>query len=513
MATRILGICTEPDSFSAALIIENRVVAALEQFKIREHWSPRENAVLPREAILDSLEIAKVDLARIEVVAFTSESNSTEEIIPHFRTLGVNPETRFEHVDLRIAHTAAAFYSSPFDRAAILTLGSEREFTTACLAFGDGGRIELEDTGVRHSALGALYSQISRALGFDSRTSNKVAWLAATGEPEFLQVFREVMFWGHGKPLSGSLLADVDLTRRQNVAASLQARTNELVIQTAEDLCRRRNVSNLCVAGHLAENPLLVRELEKYFGPDRVFVPAAPGMESLSVGAALARTSLDMRPDPESRFSYPALGPEFPDSEIKAEIENCKLTCSFLPCNETLAQTVCKAIAAGSLVGWFQGRCEFGHRALGFRSIVANPFTPYIDENINRFLKHRESFHPFVISLPEEAADEYFNQVGPNARTIASLYAVNDAKRELLSKFAIQNVYVRVHTVRATDNPLFWTLLRRMESFTGHPMLINTSFNLPGEPLVLTPRDAIRSFYASGLDLLAMGRFLVSKGE
>jgi carbamoyltransferase len=511
MATRILGICTEPDGFSAAVVIENRVVAALEQFKIREHWSPREAAVLPREAILASLAIAKIDLARIEVVAFTSETNSTGRIVPHIRTVGFNPDAALEPVDPRLAQAAAAFYSSPFDRAAILILGSEREFTTACLAFGDGGRIELEDTGVRHSALGALYSQISHALGFNPRTSSKMAWLAAAGEPEFLEVFREVMFWGHGKPLSGKLLAEVDLTRRQNVAASLQARTNELVIQTAEELCRRRNVSNLCVAGRLAENPLLVRELEQYFGPERVFVPAAPGMESLSIGAALARTSLDMRPEPDSRFSYPALGPEFSDQEIKAELENCKLISSFLSTDETLVESACKAIAAGSLVGWFQGRCEFGHRALGFRSIVANPFAPYIGENINRFLKHRESFHPFVISLPEEAAGEYFQQVGPNARTIASVYTVKDAKRELLSKFAVQNVCVRVHTVRATDNPLFWSLLRRMESFTGHPMLINTSFNLPGEPLVLTPRDAIRTFYASGLDLLAMSRFLVTK--
>jgi carbamoyltransferase len=511
MATRVLGICTEPDGFSAAVVVENRVVAALEQFKIRAHWSPHEAALLPREAILASLDIAKVDLARIEVVAFTAESHSTAGIIPHIRALGLSPEAAFEQVDPWIAHAASAFYSSPFDRAAILILGSEREFTTACLAVGDGGRIELEDIADRHSALGALYSQVSHALGFNPRTSNKVAWLAAAGEPEFLDVFREVMFWGHNKPLSGKLLAEVDLTRRQNVAASLQARTNELVIQTAQDLCGRHNVSNLCVAGYLAENPLLVRELEQHFGPDHVFVPAAPGMESLSIGAALARSSVDRRPEPHSRSSYPALGPEFSDSEIKAELENCKLVSTFLSTDETLVETACNEIVAGSLVGWFQGRCEFGHRSLGFRSIVANPFTPYIDENINRFLKHRESFHPFVISVPEESAGEYFHQVGPNARTIASVYRVKDEKRELLSKFAVQDVYVRVHTVRASDNPLFSALLRRMESFIGHPMLINTSFNLPGEPLVLTPRDAIRSFFASGLDLLVMGRFLVTK--
>jgi carbamoyltransferase len=511
MRTRILGVSAEPDGFSSAVVVENRVVSAIEQFKIREHWLPKESAALPKEAILASLEIAKVDPSKVDVVAFTCDAHSTERILTHLRDLGLNPEASIEHVDHRIAQSAAAFHSSPFDRAAILILGTEREFSTACFAVGDGARVELEELSLRHSALGALYSQICRALGFNPRTSNKVAWLGATGEPEFLDIFREVMFWGNGKAMSENLLKGIDLKRPNNVAASLQARTNELVIQTAEDLCRRRNVSNVCLAGRLAENPLLVRELEQHFGVDRVFVPPAPAMESLSIGAALARRSLDSIPPPNSRSLYPALGPEFSDSQIKAELDNCKLVCSFLPCQETLVESTCSALASGSLVGWFQGRCEFGHRALGFRSIVANPFTPYIDENINRFLKHRESFHPFVISVPEEAASEYFHRVGPNARTIASVYAVNDSKRELLSRYTVQNVYVRVHTVSAADNSLFWALLNKMQSVTGHPLLINTSFNLPGEPLVMTPRDAIRSFYASGLDLLAIGRFLVLK--
>jgi carbamoyltransferase len=311
--------------------------------------------------------------------------------------------------------------------------------------------------------------------------------------------------------MTEGFLRRLNLNRPHNVAASLQARMNELVIQMAEDVQRRRNVSNFCVAGHLAENPLLIRELEQHFGPDRVFVPPAPGIESLSIGAALARSRLDTLPLSESRFLCPALGPEFSDSQIKAELDNCKLVSSFISSDETFVASTCKALAGGSLVAWFQGRCEFGHRALGFRSILANPFAPFIDENINRFLKHRESFHPFVISVHQEAASEYFQQVGPNARTIASVYAVNDAKRDLLSKFTVQNVYVRVHTVSPAENPLFWTLLRKMQSLTGHPLLINTSFNLPGEPLVMTPRDAIRSFYGSGLDVLAMGRFLVVK--
>jgi carbamoyltransferase len=511
MTTRILGICAEPEGFSTAVVVDNRVASAVEEFKIREHWSPRENSLLPKDAVLASLHIAKVDPSKIDVVAFTTGFGSPERIVADIRGLGLNPEARLEQVDHRIAHSAAAFYSSPFDRAAILVLGSGREMVSPCFAIGDGARIELEQPDNPPSSLGPLYDQISRALGFNSRTANKVAWLGATGEPEFLEVFRDLTLSGDAKPLTEGFHRTLDLDRPQNVAASLQALTNELVIKMAEDIRRRRNVSNFCVAGRLAENPLLIRELERHFGLDHVFVPPAPGPESLSVGAALARRRLDTLPQPESRFLYPALGPEFSDSQIKTELDNCKLVCSFLSGDETLLANTCKALAAGSLVGWFQGRCEFGHRALGFRSILANPFTPFIDENINRFLKHRESFHPFVISVPEEATSEYFQRVGSNARMIASVYAVNDAKRDLLSKFTVQDEYVRVHTVRSTDNHLFWTLLRKVQSLTGHPLLINTSFNLPGEPLVMTPRDAIRSFYASGLDVLAIGRFLVMK--
>ena len=509
MTTRILGICAEPEGFSAAVVVDNHVASAVEEFKIRHHWSPRENTLLPKDAILASLQIAQIDLPKIDVVAFTTGFGPPERVVEHIRDLGLNPEATLEQVDHRIAHSAAAFYSSPFDRAAILILGSGREMVSPCFAIGDGARIELEQPDNPPSSLGPLYDQISRALGFNSRTANKVAWLGATGEPEFLEMFRNLTSLGHGEPMTEGFLRTLDLERPQNVAASLQALTNELVIQMAEDVRRRRNVTNFCVAGHLAENPLLIRELERHFGLDHVFVPPAPGSESLSVGAALARRRLDTLPQPESRFLYPAVGPEFSDSQIKTELDNCKLVCSFLSGDEDLVANTSTALAAGSLVGWFQGRCEFGHRALGFRSILATPFTPFIDENINRFLKHRESFHPFVISVPEEATSEYFKQVGSNARTIASVYAVNDAKRDLLSKFTVQDVYVRVHTVSSTDNHPFWTLLRKMQTLTGHPLLINTSFNLPGEPLVMTPRDAIRSFYASGLDVLAMGRFLV----
>jgi carbamoyltransferase len=511
MASRILGISTEPEGFSAACVLDNRLVSGIEQFKIRQYWSPTENALLPREAILASLKTAQIDLRDLDAVAFTSALASAEKIIRALGDLGLEARTRLEHVDHRIAHAAAAFYTSPFDRAAILILGSGSVSADTCFfAIGEGTRIEIEETAAADSVLTALYGKISQALGFNSRTSNKVAWLGAGGEPEFLDVLREVGLRRNGT-LSNECLEILNLKRPHNVAASLQGWMDELVIQMTEDLRRRRDVPNICVAGHLAENPLLIRELEQHFGADRVFVPSAPGIESLSIGAALASRSLHTLPEKQARAVFPSIGPEFSDSQIKPELDNCKLVFNFLPGTDSVVESTCKTLSAGGLVGWFQGRCEFGHRALGFRSILANPFTPYIDENINRFLKHREIFHPFVISVPEESASEYFHHVGGNARTIGSVYAINDAYREMLSKFTVQNVWVRVHTVNSLDNPLFWKLLHTMGSLTGHPLLINTSFNLPGEPLVLTPRDAIRSFYSSGLDVLAIGCFLVTK--
>jgi carbamoyltransferase len=506
----ILGINTEPEALSAAVVRDGVVVSAIEQFKIRQHWSPGENAPLPKDAIATALHAAGLDPSEVDVIAFASDLESAERLSPHIRSLGLNATAKIEHVDLRLAHSAAAFYTSPFDRAAILVLGSGSELPFLCLGTGDGVRIELEPASSRDSGLVTQYCRIYRTLGFHSRTSNKLAWLGSGGTPEFLATFREYMSLSRVQADPDSMLKQLDFDRPSNIAASLQLRVTELVIELGEDLCRRNNVSNLCVAGNLAENPLLVRDLERHFGAEHVFVPPAPGLESLSIGAALVRRPLERRPIGTS-FPYPALGPKFSDSEIKSELDNCKLVSNFLPSGESLTEAVARTIADGGLVGWFQGRCEFGHRALGFRSILANPFTPYVDENINRFLKHRERFHPFVISVPEEDASGYFLDVAGNARTIASVYALNDSMKSLLSPFTVQNTFVRVHTVRSADNQRFWALLRKMKSLTGHPLLINTSFNLPGEPLVMTPRDAIRSFYASGLDVLAMGHFLVRK--
>jgi carbamoyltransferase len=509
--TTVLGINPESEGFSAAVVRDGLPVAAIEQFKIRQHWLSKDLAPLPTDAIRTSLAAAGLEFSDIDVLAFIGDVSSAEKIIPHIRRLDSNGRARIEPVDSRLAHSAVAFYSSPFDRASIVLLGGGHDTRSICVAAGVGSRIEIEETPSPHSAIGELYHRISNALGFHVRTFNKVAWFGAGGEPEFLDVFRQFLSGHTSSSGFEELVKTLNFERPQNIAASLQVWTNESVIRLVEDCCARLKMSNVCIAGDLAENPFLIRALEEHFRPHDVFVPPAPGREGLSIGAAFVHFRREAQASRKSQFVFPALGPEFSDSEIKSELDNCKLVCSFFSGADALVESACNTLVEGGLVGWFQGRCEFGHRALGFRSILANPFTPYIDENINRFLKHRETFHPFVISVAEEFASEYFDQIGPNARTIASVYAVKAAKTSLLSTFTIHGRYVRVHTVSSSDNHLFWMLLQNMQKLTGHPLLINSSFNLPSEPLVLTPRDAIRTFYASGLDVLAIGRFLLSK--
>src|SRR5215471_5421854 len=212
--TTILGINTESDGSGAAVVVGNRVMSAVEQFKIRDHWSSRDNAPLPGAAVLTALQAAGVHDSEVDIIALAGDVASAEQVIPHIRNLHLNPRARIEPVEHRIAHSAAAFYSSPFDRAAILILGRGTESSSFCLADGDGTRINIEEM-PRHIELGMLYSRICDGLGFQPRTSNKVAWLGATGEPEFLDVFHDVMSSNRGNSRADELLKAVDFRRPQ----------------------------------------------------------------------------------------------------------------------------------------------------------------------------------------------------------------------------------------------------------------------------------------------------------
>ncbi len=204
------------------------------------------------------------------------------------------------------------------------------------------------------------------------------------------------------------------------------------------------------------------------------------------------------------------LGPAYSPEAIKRVLENCKLRFRFLMTEGELIQQAIRALNDHKIAAWMQGRMEFGPRALGNRSILASPLNPYSTENLNVYIKHRESFRKFAASVPEELADKYF-ETGPNARYLATVGRIRPEYREMFSAAILGTDSIRVHTVRKDENPLYHALLIAAGESTGMPVLYNTSFNLFGDPLVCTPRDAVRSFYSSGIDALFVGSFYLEK--
>jgi len=234
------------------------------------------------------------------------------------------------------------------------------------------------------------------------------------------------------------------------------------------------------------------------------------GNAGTAVGAALEAWHGICRQERRVRLHNIFLGPSYTAPDIKQVLENCKLRFHYLVTVEEVIQTAVQQLSENRIVAWMHGRMEFGARALGNRSILASPLAPYSAENLNQFIKHREPFRKFAASVPAELCSQYF-EVGWNARYLSTVGRVKPEHREQFAAAILAGDQVRVHTVDRTENPLYWKLLHAAGKATGLPVLYNTSFNLFGEPLVCTPRDAVRSFYSSGIDAMFVGQFFLQK--
>jgi carbamoyltransferase len=253
---------------------------------------------------------------------------------------------------------------------------------------------------------------------------------------------------------------------------------------------------------------LLIASLERRFS--NVFVQPAAGNAGTAIGAALYAWHNFYHEKERIPFNTLCLGPQYSAERIKRVLENCKLHFRFLLTEGDVIDKAIQALNADKIVAWMQGRMEFGPRALGNRSILASPKNPYSTENLNVYIKHRESFRKFAASVPAELAGEYF-EVGSNARFLATVGRVRPEHKKQFEGALLGGDLVRVHTVEKEENPRFHALLTAAGQATGLPVLYNTSFNLFGDPLVCTPRDAVRSFYSSGIDALFAGNFYLEK--
>jgi carbamoyltransferase len=297
---------------------------------------------------------------------------------------------------------------------------------------------------------------------------------------------------------------DVPEDLRAHVAAGMQKALESAVLRLAG------KGRNLCLAGGVGLNALLVSALENGPGFQNIFVQPASGNAGTAIGAVLETWHATYGQQQRVPLETLCLGPAFKAADIKLVLENCKLRFRYLLTTGEIIETAVAQLNEHRIVAWMHGRMEFGARALGNRSILASPLDPYSTENLNIFIKHREPFRKFAASVPAELAGEYF-QVGPNARYLSTVGRVRPEHREKFAAAILAGNLIRVHTVDREENPLYWELLHAAGKATGLPVLYNTSFNLFGEPLVCTPRDAVRSFYSSGIDAMFVGQFFLQK--
>lgn len=453
----------------------------------------------------------------------------------HLRKL-FKPDLRFLSFEHHLCHAASAYYPSNFDRALVLTLDESGDLWSGLLSVGEGDDLRIVRPLPFPNSLGWFYSQVTRLLGFRAgQDEHKTQWLSKEGTPEFVPVFRKLfqkdsealpvlnlqyVRGGHagGWVFSSELYRELrvpesappsELPLRATIARSAQDFLEEAVVDLADKYRKRTGTKYLCVAGGIFQNLFVVRALEKRTGFDRVFVQPAAGNAGTALGAAhLAQKQVTGQSgrEPLSNLFW---GPQFEPSLIKEVLDNCKVIYRYLSEEEVLLAEAARLLHADKIVAWYQGRMEFGLRALGHRSILASPFSPYVVDNLNRYIKHRESFHPFVLSIPAERAAEFFDCTD-NCRFLASIGTLTSSPAGL-EQFTFKNKDVRVHVVEQRTTPRFWKLLHKFGETAPAPILVDTSFNLFGEPLVSDPREAMRSFYSAGIDALVMENFLVTK--
>jgi carbamoyltransferase len=516
------GFLSDP---ACCIIKDGQIASAIEQSKLSRQDRP---GSFPDEAFQLALATAGVRPAEIDCVAITRPFAIGSESAAQLALRARFPSSEIVVVEHHQAHAASAYYASGLQSATVLSIDRAGDFRSAVLFRGEGNRL----TPVRElyfpDSLGDLFNRVTELLGFEPRADeHKVQWLSTAGNPSYLAVFRQMLHqggseWpkfdrsyfdaetgnlgGFSQRFFDALKLTVDKPVppevKADIAASLQAAVTEEVIRMAG------GASNLCLAGGLAMNALLTQSLEQRF--ERVFVQPVSGNGGTALGAALYAWHNFYREETRIPFKTLCLGPAYAPTEIKQVIENCKLRFRFLLTEGELIDHAVSTINDNKIVAWMQGRMEFGPRALGNRSILASPLDPYATENLNGDIKRRESFRKFAASVPEELAAQYFD-VGPNARYLATVGTVRSEHRNTFSAAILGRDLVRVHTVRKEDNPLYHSLLTAAGLATGLPVLYNTSFNLFGDPLVCTPRDAVRSFYSSGIDALYAGSFVLEK--
>jgi carbamoyltransferase len=425
----------------------------------------------------------------------------------------------FEFVDHHLAHAASAYYVSGFHESAILTLDGRGELATTLHAAGHGASIEKLQEVRLPDSLGLLYERVTEYLGFlHSSDEYKVMALASFGSDRLLPQFRrfvELSEDGRYRIVCASLEEQFGPRRKRgaplevrhlDVAAALQKTLEESVLSLAAWLHGRTGLSDLCLAGGVALNCVMNARLRDESAFRRIFVQPAAGDGGTALGAAYVIDARERGEAEPFAMTHAYLGPGFDEQRIRATLDRAKLHYRRVP---DIAAATAELLAADKIAGWFQGRMEFGPRALGARSIVASAADPNMKDRLNE-IKDREDFRPVAPAVLEERAGEYFAPAGASPFMLF-VHDVRPEKADEIPAVRHTDGTARIQTVNKEDSPLFHRLIEAFRVKTGVPVIVNTSFNTAGQPIVCTPEDAIQCYFSSPLDALAIGPFLLTK--
>lgn len=595
----ILGISAFYHDSAAALVVDGRIVAAAqeERFTRRKH-----DPDFPKQAIAYCLKEAGLQPGQLDYVAFYEKPmlkfdrlletyfafapagfSSFRRAMPlwlrdklymrrRLRTeLSDAKRARFIFTEHHESHAASAFFPGPFDDAAILTIDGVGEWSTATLGVGEGNQIQLlRELKFPHS-LGLLYSAFTYYCGFKVNSGEyKLMGLAPYGQPQFAAAIREHLldlrpdgsFWMNmdyfnycqgltmtndrfhrlfgGPPRSPESPLE---QRHMDLAASIQAVTEEIIVSMARELYRLTNKKNLVLAGGVALNCVANGRLLREGPFSKLWIQPAAGDAGGAFGAALFVWHQLLENPRQAAHSDSQsgsfLGPQFSHNEIELALETYHLPNSRIDDEEALLKQVAEALSEGKIVGWFQGRMEYGPRALGARSILGDARNLEMQSTMNLKIKYRESFRPFAPCILRERAADYFalsrETESPYMLLVAPLLekhrtTLSPTQLEIMAKDpdlrhrvniarstvpAVTHVdySARIQTVDEERHGRFYRLLRAFEHQTGCPLLVNTSFNVRSEPIVCTPDDALRCFLATDMDMVVLENFVVTKEE
>jgi carbamoyltransferase len=428
---------------------------------------------------------------------------------------------RLVFVRHHVAHAASAFFLSPFDHAGIVSLDGSGGQDAGLIGYGEGTRIEPFEFVDRELSWGILYERFTAALGFRPHNDEgKVMGLAAYGDHGG-EPFRFVRLAGDGFPTYDRQAMYATLAEirprgpdespingyHEHLAARLQFTLEQALRRITEVLHERTGLTDLCLAGGVALNCSANGRLLELPHVERIFVQPAASDCGTALGAAVHVHVQRSGQRPRTRFDHAYWGPEYSNEEIARALDQAKAPYKR---SDNIAADTARLIANGAIVGWFQGRTELGPRALGARSILADPRNLDTKDAVNRHAKFREAWRPFAPSLPEERMEEFFGTDQPSNFMILAFQAREEVKARIPATLHVDGSG-RPQTVSRTTNPRYWQLLHEFEKLTGVPVVLNTSFNVDSEPIVCTPQDALRTFYASGIDALAIGDYLLEK--